>query len=162
MKILVISDTHIIGSSKLLPNIILELLTSCDMIIHAGDYISKMLVRDLQNYNFIGVSGNMDDEFISMTLPKKIIITIEDIKFGIAHGWGTPDDLSLRIANNYFSDEKIDVLIHGHSHIPKNSVENGIYVINPGSVCSNHTDKKHSYAILTVQHGQMNVEHFYF
>ena len=48
------------------------------------------------------------------------------------HGYGHPDNLVDILKNEFFS-EKPDIIIFGHSHVPKNEYIDGVLFFNPGS-----------------------------
>jgi putative phosphoesterase len=74
----------------------------------------------------------MDPEAIKNILPEKEIFNIGKFKFGLAHGIGAPANL-IDLLSETFKDDKVDVVIFGHSHSPCNENKNGILFFNPGS-----------------------------
>jgi hypothetical protein len=70
MKIGVFSDTHL-KSAKELPRKAIDILSSVDAIIHAGDYQNISVVETLTEIkDFYGVCGNMDSGRIRAALPE--------------------------------------------------------------------------------------------
>ena len=139
MKIGVFSDTHL-KSAKGLPRKALDLLSSVDAIIHAGDYQDISVVETLTDLkDFYGVSGNMDSGRIRAVLPEKRVVELNGFKIGITHGWGAPTGIELRV-KNFFPEDDLNAIVFGHSHTPCNKVINNILFFNPGSP----TDKRHA------------------
>ncbi len=85
MKVVVLSDTHAEDLADL-PERILEDLEKADLIIHAGDYISKNLLEQLRELGDLkGVHGNMDCDEVKRELPDKDIFEVRGFKIGITH-----------------------------------------------------------------------------
>ena len=149
MKILVISDSHIGQQLTEMPPEIVELYPLFDHIIHAGDITSYQALLELETLpNFTGVAGNMDDYIVKTSLPDNRILTLAGFRIGIAHGFGSKQNLAERLLNSIFHDEKLDILIHGHSHVPAITYKGSTMILNPGSVSHNLGDFSKSYAVL--------------
>lgn len=145
-KILIMSDTH--GDYVFYKNIIAK--EKADLVVHAGDFcieISEMK----KNFDFF-VAGNNDYE------GERIVnFQYENLNFQVMHG----DQFGSSIFEfkkreekiwQYAKDNKIDVLINGHTHIESFLYKDNIMVINPGSLSlpRNSIGKK-SYAILYIE-----------
>lgn len=133
-KIFIFSDSHI--PHKLNSQILQKInFNKYDYIICAGDIVDDNTYFELinQEAGFFGVHGNMDDYFIKKKLPQKRIIDIEAIKIGLIHGHQTgmanPEKLI-----KYFED-KIDIMVFGHSHQKYDKKINEVRVLNPGALC---------------------------
>ena len=125
----VLSDTH----SLLLPAKLLEGLKGVDLIIHAGDVCDADVLKKLKSIAPIKVvQGNMDDPSLKQKLPLKEIFEVEGVKVGIYHGHG-PSRNALDNVKEQFKDDKLGLVIFGHSHQPyKERIGSTIY-FNPGS-----------------------------
>lgn len=156
MKILVISDTHIPHRARELPEILRKEVEGADMVIHAGDFTSYDFYLELMAYNsnLHAVYGNMDDPDLFRTLPEKKILTVENVKIGIIHGFGAPLGLEKRVMER-FKDEEVDIIVFGHSHRPLLKKEGEILLLNPGSPTDTIFTKRRSYAILTIEKGEV-------
>lgn len=129
MRVGMLSDSHV---SHLSPEIMGKLKNlNVDLIIHCGDYTGINVVHQLQALgNFCGVAGNMDPLEIRKILKEKEIIEIEGRRIGIFHGHGI--FFLDKLLKNKFKGEKIDILIHGHTHRLRNEKKRGIHYLNPG------------------------------
>lgn len=120
MKIIAISDTHIKRGSILeqLPEELVVLLKEADMIIHAGDFVTKAAFDELAGLNRLeAVHGNMDEIKLKEMLPERRIIEAGGVKIGIVHEAA----LSLQDTTGawYLAKEMgVDVLVFGHIHKP--------------------------------------------
>ncbi len=133
-RIGVLADTHLPECGYLSLQLLSE-LEKVDIIIHVGDFCNEQTLKDLQQIApVIAVYGNMDDDNLRTLLPEKKVIEIEGFSVGIIHGWGPPNGIERRILG-VFKD--VDIIIHGHSHIPCFQKIEGVYIFNPGSTSMN-------------------------
>ncbi|MEK0325449.1 MAG: metallophosphoesterase family protein [Nitrosopumilus sp.] len=149
MKIGVISDTHK-DSFEDIPLRALDELSGVDMSVHAGDFGSKPVLEGLKKRGqFKGVHGNMDSDEIKNEMPKTIQFDVNNFKIGVAHPaeGGDPSLIEQKVGSK-FSD--VDVIIHGHSHMPKNEMVNGVLHFNPGSASGAFPAIIQSIGILTI------------
>ena len=129
MRIGVISDTHARHFAQL-PQELVRVLGTVDLIIHAGDIVTMDVIRGLQTLAPVhGVCGNMDLPEVRVSLPPKQLIELEGKKIGIVHGSGGLAGLEDRVLQLF---PGADVVIFGHSHIATNDAVNGVLLFNPG------------------------------
>jgi len=142
MKILVISDTH---GNHLTPIKIIE-ETGAEMLIHLGDEINDALNLELiADIRVVKGPGNCDRK---STEPRELLRIISDRKFFITHGdhYRVKTDLSRLVEKA--KELKASVVLFGHTHLPLIQKQDGVLLINPGTLMSGSDSK--SYAILTV------------
>jgi hypothetical protein len=151
MKIGVISDTHIPMRAKVIPAPILESLKEMNMILHAGDLVELSVLRALKAIcgNVKAVWGNMDPQEVRNRLPQKEIITIGKYRIGLTHGSGSPASL-IKTVGDIFENDKVDVIIFGHSHCPVNEKRMGILYFNPGSPTDTVFSPFNSYGVIEI------------
>jgi putative phosphoesterase len=129
MKIGVLSDSHVASFDQLNGKIITA-LAEVDLIVHAGDFVTKDVLDGLKQMGQVrAVRGNMDSDEIKEILPEKEMLEIEGRKIGIIHGWGSPYGIDERVGNAF---RGVDIIIYGHSHYPQNETKNGVLFFNPG------------------------------
>ena len=161
MKIAVLSDTHVPSAAAELPKNVCSILENADAIIHAGDYQVASVIDELQSIApFYGVCGNMDGGDIRQRLPVRRIIRIGGFAIGVMHGWGSPAGLEDRI-RAAFKNDRIDVLVYGHSHRAQNEHKGGMLIFNPGSPTDNRFAQFQSMGILTIEE-KITGEIYYF
>lgn len=134
MKIIAIADTHIKSGSvtECLPHGLVELIKNADIVIHAGDFVTKHVYDELSGMcRLEAVHGNMDSPDLKKLLPAQKIIETEGIKIGIVHEAA----LSLQDTTGawYLAKEMgVQVLVFGHIHKPL--IEKGeLLIACPGS-----------------------------
>lgn len=151
MKIGIISDTHMSKHFSKLKEFLLKNFTDVDLIIHAGDYTSTEVVSLLkERSDFIGVYGNNDKSKLRSLLTDKHILTLENYRIGICHGDG-PKKNTLDNVMDTFKDEKLDIIVFGHSHKACIFTKDKTMYLNPGSCTSKRKEPWFSYIILELK-----------
>lgn len=134
MKVIAIADTHIRSGSIIeqLPHELVKLIKSADMVIHAGDFVTKKAYDELAGIcRLEAVHGNMDAPALKELLPERKVIEIEGIKIGLVH----EASLSLQDTTGarYMAKEmQVNVLIFGHIHKPLIE-KTDVLLVCPGS-----------------------------
>jgi putative phosphoesterase len=149
LKIGVLSDSHVYDLTSLSKKGI-KLLEDMDLIIHSGDFTGKGLVDELRKLgNFKGVYGNMDPFSIREELPEKVTLELQGFTVGVTHPLegGPPFGLEKRIKKKF---EKVDAIIFGHTHLPKNEVIGGVLYFNPGSITGKFPARYKTFGILEI------------
>src|SRR5659263_166747 len=134
MNIIAISDTHIQSGSIIesLPAGLVSLIKQADIVIHAGDFVTRQAYEELTGIcRFEAVHGNMDEAQLKNLLPERKIITVEGVKIGIVH------EATLSINDTtgarYMAKEMdVDVLVFGHIHKPVIE-KSDVLLVCPGS-----------------------------
>lgn len=158
MKIGIMSDTHINKHSSKIIDIMDKYFKDVDMLIHAGDFKTARVVNLLkQHKNFVGVYGNVDERPVREILKEKEIIEINSYKIGIFHGHGE-EKTTLDRAYEKFQNDKVDIIIFGHSHQPIIKTIGRVLMLNPGSLTSKRKDRWYSYIILELEKDIINAE----
>jgi len=148
----IISDTHYPTRLPNLPFAAIEdAFRHVDAILHAGDIETPEVLNHLSGIAPVQAVKGDDDTF---DLPLSRVIEIGGVRIGLAHGHYTNPvkeelyrlrrrlgyskhrELTERIDSllQHFRDDKLDVLVFGHSHRPMVSQRNGVLLFNPGAV----------------------------
>ncbi len=135
MRIAVISDTH-----DRYPPSLPALLRGADEIWHLGDVCEP---GTLEEYIALGVPiqvvrGNCD----AYDWPLELRLTRERVEFFLTH---IPPAKA---------PPRCDVLLHGHTHVPRDETIGGVRWLNPGCITRPRSAGR-SFAWLTVQKGQL-------
>jgi uncharacterized protein len=151
MKITVLSDTHMPRRGKGFPEALVKDMEESELIIHAGDFQTSEIYNSLSEYGELtGVVGNVDGEELKRILPKKKILEVHGIKIGIVHGDGKGKTTEKR-ADEAFSNEDVDIIIFGHSHIPYLRYHQGVLLFNPGSPTDRRRQPAYSHGVLLIE-----------
>jgi len=161
MYIVVLADTHMPRMAKKWPQPLNQHLEKADIIIHAGDWQTIDVYRELSQYAPIyGVTGNVDEPSLHEILKRNIVVQIDQVKIGVTHGDGKGLTTEKR-ALNQFKNEELDILIFGHSHIPLLRKSNDLIVFNPGSPTDKRRQKQFSFGIIETGN-ELSIKHIFF
>lgn len=142
MRILVVSDTH--GDYYSLKKAI-DAQRNADIIIHCGD--SRDELEDIKimysDKAIIAVKGNCD---FGSTLPFVEERVIEGKKLFITHGHLYNVKMTLYPLTCAAKEANADIVIFGHTHNALNDYDDGLYILNPGSLSGYNA----SYALIDV------------
>ena len=148
MIIGVVSDTHIPGRAKALPEIVLRYMAGADHIIHAGDIRSAAVLEQLACLAPVtAVAGNIDPPELLETLGEKRVVTLGGFRFGVTHGHGQ-GGTTLSRAVSCFAQGSVDCIIFGHSHIPLCTEQSGVLLLNPGSPTDKRRNPCYSFGMI--------------
>lgn len=131
MLIGVLSDTHLKEVDQEFVERARRHFAGVDLILHAGDLTSLVVLEALEAPQVLGVCGNMDGPLVAAELPVKRVVQAEGFKIGLIHGWGSPMGLAERVSREFSG---VDAVVFGHAHIPTNYQKGAILLFNPGSV----------------------------
>lgn len=160
MRIAVISDTHMPKRAKKLPEILIEGLRGTELIIHAGDWTTIEVYKELQTLApVIGVRGNIDPP--ELPFEEKLTIVIKGYRIGVVHGHVGKKKTTPERAYEAFQNQKLDLIVFGHSHIPYKQYLGEKLLFNPGSPTDKRFQPQFSYGIVTLGE-TLDAEHFYF
>ncbi|MDE2027025.1 MAG: metallophosphoesterase family protein [Candidatus Omnitrophica bacterium] len=155
MTIGVLSDTHSLN----IPAALIERFKTVDLIIHAGDICDLDTLKMLKKLKPTkAVSGNMDENGLKKVLPVKEIIDCDNLKIGVTHGHVGPGPDALKNAMTCFKDDKMDVVIFGHSHQALNQRVGLTLYFNPGSPNDMVRAKFFSYGLISIEAGKIKAE----
>ena len=130
MKVGILSDTHGCLHPK-----VLEFLSSCTEIWHAGDIGGYDVLEKLSRVAKVrAVYGNIDDAGSRQEFPLFQLFEVEKTKVLMIHIGGYPKKYD-KNAYALIKEHKPDLFISGHSHILKviYDQQNQLLHINPGA-----------------------------
>ena len=156
----IISDTH----GTLNPRV-LECISGCDHVVHAGDIGTSSILTELKTECacLTAVLGNCDDPFIVRGLKRRIIFdTHEGFIFALTH---RPEQLRRELAdlNDHYNSKgsqahKI-IGIHGHTHIPEirtgDAAQGANLIVCPGSVSAPRGGWPPTFAKIVIDNGKI-------
>lgn len=143
VRVGILSDTH-----GMLFDEVVEILKTCDYIIHAGDFDRE---RILDQIRFLGnlyvVRGNSDGSW-AQDLSDRQRFRIEDLEFFVMH--------EPMKAQRYAGDA--DIVIYGHTHVYAENQFDGKLWLNPGSCSLPRGGDQASIAVMEVDGKNYKVE----
>jgi uncharacterized protein len=162
VRIAVISDTHLPRFGRALPRALIEgvVEASCDLVLHAGDWTAEWapaLVEAIAPLE--AVAGNNDGPELVERFGRRRIVRVGSVRIGLVHGdlgigRSTPER-----AAGAFKPGEVEVACFGHSHIPLvRRLRDGRLLVNPGSPTDRRRQPRFSWALLTVDGGEVRAE----
>ncbi|HEY2139521.1 MAG TPA: YfcE family phosphodiesterase [Chthoniobacterales bacterium] len=132
LKIFVLADTH-----NKLPANIEPLAVTADEIWHLGDVCDPGILLAIEMFGppVTVVRGNCDDNF---DWPITVDLKRNGIRFRLVH------------IPPAHPPENIDVLLHGHTHVPRNERLGDVLFLNPGCVTRPNRGAPMSVGILEI------------
>jgi len=115
-RIFVLADTH-----NRLPESVKEMAKDADEIWHLGDVCAEAIFDELRAIGppVVVLRGNCDSNF---EWPLVVDLARGGLKFRLQH-----------VAPDRPPDD-VDVLLHGHTHVPRNERRGRVRFLNPGCV----------------------------
>ena len=131
MKLAIIADTHLPRGSRRLPDECARRLADSDLILHAGDFCTVAVLRDLEGLApVVGVLGNNDESALAEVLPVRRVVEVDGLRIGMLHDAGRRGGRERRLAAAFPGCQAV---VYGHSHLPEISRHGELWILNPGS-----------------------------
>ncbi len=130
MRILVVSDTH--RDQYALEQAVLR-QPKAEVVIHLGDGADEAenVKMKFPGKMFLQVRGNCD---WGSTLPPDGEITLEGKRIFYTHGYAYNVKYGLYPVCCAAREKKADIVLFGHTHQAVTDYDNGLYIMNPGSL----------------------------
>ncbi len=136
--IFVLADTH-----NRLPENVSAMAGKADEIWHLGDVCAEGILDELRGLGprVTVVRGNCDTVY---EWPLVVDLERAGLKFRLQH---IPPERP---------PENIDVVLHGHTHVPRHERQSGVLFLNPGCVTRPNRGAAASVAWLELAKGELN------
>lgn len=151
-RLLLISDTHIPGRAKRLPDAVRREADAADLVIHAGDWVSEGVLDELEQHGeVLGVHGNNDGAPLRARLPEIAHRDVDGLRLAVVHETGAAAGRERRMDKTH---PDVDLLVFGHSHIPwDTTTPSGMRLLNPGSPTDRRRQPHHTLMTAVVDSG---------
>ena len=153
-EIIVLADTHIRrGSPRRLPPPVYAALEQADLVLHAGDVVSGVLLDELAGFApTLAVLGNNDAELVGQ-LPEERVFTVDGLQIAMVHDSGPRKGREARLRRRF---PTADVVVFGHSHIPIDATGlDGQRLFNPGSPTERRRQPVHTFGRFRIDGGEL-------
>lgn len=158
MRILVVSDTH--GDIDRLYDVVSKYRLSVDIVLHLGDNLSdaENVMRDFPTIAFLGVKGNCDFSYMLSDAKNEGCFTAEGRRIFYTHGhrYNVNYGTEYLVSNAKFN--RCDIALYGHTHIRLCEEQNGVLVVNPGSLSRPRDNSNGSYCVLDIKDTKVKCE----
>jgi putative phosphoesterase len=132
LRVLVLADTH-----NKLPEKLSSFAEGADEIWHLGDVCDPGIIERIKMFGppVTIVRGNCDAEF---EWPLIVDLVRHGVRLRLVHIPPAPPP------------DGVDVVLHGHTHVPRNEVVDSVRFLNPGCVTRPNRGAPPSVAILQI------------
>ena len=147
IKALIISDSH--GHHDLVRQAIGR-EAPIDLLIHAGDVEGDLeqVLGPGRDYEIRAVAGNMD---WSDRLEDELCFSVGGHVVYLTHGHRLGVHSGTRRLVERAKELGADIAVYGHIHVPDYGTEDGVTVINPGSIAKPRQEGwRKSYAVMKI------------
>jgi putative phosphoesterase len=159
MLIAVISDTHLPRGARRLPDACVERIAAADLLLHAGDFVSVRVLRELEAIGppLVGIHGNVDSSELRRLLPAERIVDAGGARIAMVHDAGPRAGRLERMRRRF--GERAEALVFGHSHLPLHeTAADGFQIFNPGSPTERRRAPAHTMGLARVEAGRVAFE----
>ncbi len=163
LNVIVVGDTHMPRMAKQLPKRLLSELSNAELIIHVGDWQTRDVYEQLKQFAPVkGVHGNVDEPFFHDHFQKTLVLNLAGHRIGVTHGHGKGKTTEKR-AFEQLSDQDVELILFGHSHIPLHKEYEGTVLFNPGSPTDKRRQSHYSFGKLTFYENEpIQMEHIFY
>lgn len=156
----ILGDTHVPSRAAEIPAWVRDRVAEADHVVLVGDYDDADVLADLRELagDPTAVRGNMDPA--SIDLPRVATLDVEDVRFVVTHGTGSPVGWHERVAETareHAGDGKT-VGVAGHTHQVVDEEREGVRLLNPGSATGAAPATETSMLTVTVDGDDLAVE----
>ncbi len=144
-----VADTHVGEVLPELPASVPAALAGCDLILHAGDITCMSVLDQLGEIApVVAVQGD-HDRLAGIDLPRERIVTVRGRRIGLVHGRRSRA-IEMPAAGMSLARRRavllglhrhmrrrlgpVDLIVHGHLHMPVDTQVRGTRVFSPGAV----------------------------
>ncbi len=144
-----VADTHVGEVLPELPASVPAALAGCDLILHAGDITCMSVLDQLGEIApVVAVQGD-HDRLAGIDMPRERIVTVRGRRIGLVHGRRSRA-IEMPAAGMSLARRRavllglhrhmrrrlgpVDLIVHGHLHMPVDTQVRGTRVFSPGAV----------------------------
>lgn len=153
-RVVVLADTHLRpGRDKRLPDGAYDELARAELILHAGDVVTRDLLDELAGFAPVrAVLGN-NDIGLTGVIPEVDAFDVDGVRVAMIHDSGARTGRAGRMKRRF---PDADVVVFGHSHIPWNDTGvDGQVLFNPGSAVDRRAQPQRTLGVLDVRDGRI-------
>jgi putative phosphoesterase len=159
VRVAIIADTHLPHGSRRLSEPCLQVIASCDLLIHAGDIATAAVLRMLAQIGpaVLAVHGNVDEPALRRELPESLTLELQGLAVAVVHDGGPARRRPERLRARFPSAA---LVIFGHSHLPLHeTAADGLQIFNPGSPTERRRAPFHTMGVASIEGARVVLEH---
>jgi uncharacterized protein len=156
MRVVVLADTHAPRRWRACPPRVAAELRGADLILHAGDVCTAVVLADLAQYApVVAVLGNNDGPDVAdWGAARTTELSLDGLRVAMPHDSGPS---SGRLARMRRAFPAADLLVFGHSHIPLDQSGYSLRIFNPGSPTDRRRQPHGTLGVLQIADGRLAV-----
>jgi putative phosphoesterase len=150
----VIGDTHLPRGSRELPEECVRRLGAADLILHTGDHSTLASLEALRALGppVEAVFGNADEPALRELLPRELIVEPGGVRIGMAHVPGPRAGREQRLRARF---PGCAAVLYGHTHVPQVELDDGVWILNPGSPTERRSAPAWTMLELRIEQGKL-------
>jgi putative phosphoesterase len=159
VRVAIIADTHLPRGSRRLSEPCLQIITTCDLLIHAGDIATAAVLQMLGQIGpaVLAVHGNVDEPALRTELPESLTLELQGLTVAVVHDAGPARGRPERLRARFPSAA---LVIFGHSHLPLHeTAADGLQIFNPGSPTERRRAPFHTMGVASIDGARAVLEH---
>ena len=159
MLVAVISDTHMPRGDRRLPPAFAERIAAADLLLHAGDFVTVEVLRELEAIGppLVGVYGNVDTAELRRLLPAERVVAAGQARIAMLHDAGARAGRLERMRARF--GKQASAVVFGHSHMPLHErAADGFQIFNPGSPTERRRAPTHTMGLARVEGASVEFE----
>jgi putative phosphoesterase len=145
--------------ARRLPDAFVEHIRAADLLLHAGDFSTVEVLRELERIGppLVGVHGNVDSAELRRLLPAERVLRLEDARLAMVHDAGQRAGRLERMRARF--GDLADAVVFGHSHLPLHErAEDDFQIFNPGSPTDRRRAPAHTMGLARVNGAAVEFE----
>jgi len=154
MQVIVLSDTHAPRRWKSCPPAVAAHLRRAELILHAGDVCTAVVLEELTEYAPVrAVAGNNDGADVAAWGAEPMLeLELDGLRVAMIHDSG---QAAGRLARMRRAFPRADLVVFGHSHIPLDQAGSGLRIFNPGSPTDRRRQPHGTIGLLWIESGRL-------
>ena len=131
-----------------------EQLRGADLILHAGDVCTALVLQELTEYApVVAVLGNNDAQDVAdWGAAETAELDLGGLSVAMMHDTGPAVGRLTRMRRRF---PRADLLVFGHSHIPLDESAYGLRIFNPGSPTDRRRQPHGTVGVLQIEDGRL-------
>jgi uncharacterized protein len=145
--IALLGDTHLPRGTRRLPEGCVRLLRESAHILHVGDFTAPSVLAELRELGppVDAVHGNVDEWPLRQALPEQAVVEAEELRVGLVHAPGPAAGRHARLRDRF---PGCDLVVYGHTHAPEVTLDEGVWIVSPGSPTERRRSPVHTMAVV--------------
>ncbi len=163
LRLVLVSDTHLPSRAKEIPEEVWTAIEAADVVVHAGDWTEPFALDavEARAARLVACWGNNDGAALRDRLPEVARADVGGLRLAVVHETGDARGREKRCDRLFGpgSDDPVDVLVFGHSHVPWDSTTpGGLRLLNPGSPTDRRRQPFATFMTGEVEGGVLTIE----